>query len=172
MLTELRGERYHRIDDKFRLSIPREFVEILRKTAAGKVVLTRGFERSLWLYPFSEYNLLADRLAKLPQFKKDTMQLRTLHVGSIYESELDKQGRIIIPKYLLTYAGIEQEVVIVGELFRLQIWSLPRWTQYMEYLNTHADEITEGMSTMLEPQSAMNGLSVTEKSEEGLSEQS
>lgn len=170
MLTKFRGEKYHRIDNNFRLSMPREFAEILCETAQGKIVIARGFEHCLWIYPATIYENIIQRLSTLPQFKKESMRLRALYIGSITETELDKQGRIVLPKHLLQYAGIEQEIVLVGESFRLQLWSAANWQRYLEHINTNADDIAERMSDLFEQQTVADGPLMKEKPEEDLSE--
>ncbi|MCX7919108.1 MAG: division/cell wall cluster transcriptional repressor MraZ [bacterium] len=156
MLTKFRGEKYHRIDSNFRISMPREFADIFRETSQGKIVISRGFEHCLWLYPATIYEIIIQRLSILPQFKKDVMELRSLYVGSITETELDKQGRIVLPKHLIQYAGIEQEIVLVGESFRLQLWSASNWQHFLERINTNTDVIAEKMSALFEQQSVSN----------------
>jgi MraZ protein len=170
MLTKFRGEKYHRLDNNFRLSMPREFANILQETSQGKIVITRGLEHCLWIYPASIYEKFVQRLSTLPRFKKDTMRLLTLYIGSITETELDKQGRIVLPKHLLQYAGIEQEIVLVGEADRLQLWSAANWQRYLEYINTNADDIAERMSDLFEQQTVANGPLKQEKPEEDLSD--
>ncbi|MDI6783176.1 MAG: division/cell wall cluster transcriptional repressor MraZ [bacterium] len=170
MLTKFRGEKYHRIDDNFRLSMPRDFADIFRQASDGKIVIMRGFERSLWIYPATTYESVIERLSELPHFKKEATKFRTLYIGSITETELDKQGRIVIPKQLLQYAGIEQEIVLVGESFRIQVWSTPNWERFLENINTNADIIAENMSDLLEQQSISTRPLLSEKSDEDLSD--
>ena len=170
MLTKFRGEKYHRIDNNFRLSMPREFADIFRETSQGKIVITRGFEHCLWIFPATIYENIIQRLSTLPLFKKEPMRLRTLYIGSITETELDKQGRIVLPKHLLQFAEIEQEIVLVGESSRLQLWSAANWQRYLEYINTNADDIAERMSDLFEKQTVADGPLITEKPEEDLSD--
>ncbi len=170
MLTKFRGEKYHRIDDNFRLSMPRDFADIFRQVSEGKLVITRGLERCLWIYPATIYETVIERLSTLPHFKKEAMKFRTLFVASITETELDKQGRIVIPKQLLQYAGIEHEIVLAGESFRLQLWSAANYERYLESINTNADVIAETMSELLEQQSVNTAPILAEKPEEDLSD--
>lgn len=170
MLTKFRGEKYHRIDDNFRLSMPRDFADIFRQVSQGKLVITRGLERCLWIYPATIYETVIDRLSALPHFKKEAMKFRTLFVASITETELDKQGRIVIPKQLLQYAGIEHEIVLAGESFRLQLWSAANYERYLESINTNADIIAEAMSELLEQQSVNTTPILNDKPEEDLSD--
>ena len=170
MLTKFRGEKYHRMDSNFRLSMPRDFADILRETSQGKIVITYGLSHCLWIYPQTIYEPIFQKLSALPHFKKDPMRFRTTYSGIITETELDKQGRFVIPKQLLQYAGIEAEIVLVGELFRIQLWSVSNWNQYLTSIISNADDIAESMSELLEPQSVNTGPIVKEKSDEDLSD--
>jgi MraZ protein len=133
------GEYTHTIDAKKRLSIPAKF----RKEIGRSAVLTRGLDHSLALYPTREWEVLAEKLAKLPRGQGSTRGFVRLMLAGAEEMELDSLGRIIIPDHLKAYARIDTTVVVTGVYNRLEIWDNQMWEDYKKGLEADADEIAE-----------------------------
>ncbi len=104
------GEYHHTVDEKGRLAMPSKF----RGTLATGVVVTRGLDRSLFVYPKAEWELVATKLAALPLGQADTRAFARLMLAGAMEVELDSSGRVNIPEYLRTYAGLTKDVVVAG----------------------------------------------------------
>ncbi|MBE3596288.1 MAG: division/cell wall cluster transcriptional repressor MraZ [Hydrogenibacillus sp.] len=122
----LLGEHRHMLDDKGRLTIPSKF----RDALGERVILTRGLEQSLFVYPMDEWEKLAQKLRALPFTKADARAFTRFFFSGAVEAEFDRQGRITIPKPLLAYAGIEKACVVIGVMNRLEIWEEGRWEAY------------------------------------------
>jgi len=117
------GEYTHTVDDKGRLTIPAKFRGLL---AAGLVV-TRGFEQNLMLFPMDGWRELAEDISKRPLSDEDLRAFRRRVFSGAVDLTPDRQGRILLPPYLREFAGINGEVVIAGMYNYLEIWSNDAW---------------------------------------------
>lgn len=140
----LLGEYQHSLDDKGRIAIPAKF----RKTLAGGVVITRGLDACLYLYPLEEWTKLADRLAKLPINQADSRAFARLMLAGASHAEIDSQGRVLIPEYLRKYSGISSKAVIVGIYNRAEIWEEGKWLAYRADMEAKTGEIAERLGDL------------------------
>ena len=120
------GEYKHTIDAKKRLAIPSKF----RKELGPKAVITRGLDQCLVIYPLKEWNLLADKIGKLPISQMEARGFTRIMLAGAMDAELDKLGRILIPDYLKKYANLKKNVIITGLYNRLEIWDKDKWNAY------------------------------------------
>lgn len=133
------GEYSVSIDEKGRISVPAKF----RGELKGKVVVTRGLDNSLFMYSIIEWQKLAEKLANLPISKANTRAFSRLMLAGAMDCELDKSGRIILPDYLRTFAGINKKAVIAGLYNRLEIWSEEAWKKYKLSTEKDSSKIAE-----------------------------
>ena len=133
----LLGEYQHSIDDKGRMAVPAKF----RKTLSGGVVVTKGLDGCLYLYPIDEWGKLAEKLARLPINQADSRAFSRMMLAGASHSEIDSQGRILIPDYLRTFAKIRSKAVIVGLYNRAEIWDENEWQAYKSSVEGKTDEI-------------------------------
>lgn len=133
------GEYRHIIDTKKRLAIPVKF----RGELGKKVVITRGLDQSLFLYPQKDWQEVATNLNKLPFAKSDARGFSRLMLAGAMEVEIDKAGRILIPDYLKVYAHLKKSVAIVGVYNRIEIWSEEVWNKYRSQMEKDAGDISE-----------------------------
>lgn len=138
------GEYHHTIDDKGRIAVPVKFRDEIGET----VVVTRGLDRCLFLYTQQEWQELAERLAKLPVAKANTRAFARLMLAGAMELEVDKQGRVILPDYLRTYATLKKKVVVAGLLNRLELWDADAWTKYQAGTERNAGDIAEALGEL------------------------
>ena len=117
------GEYTHTVDDKGRLTIPAKF----RNALAQGLVVTRGLDRNLVIYPKSEFSDLAERVMAKPMTDKGVRAFRRRVFSGAIDLESDRQGRILLPPYLREFAEIDGEVVVVGNYNYIEIWSTRAW---------------------------------------------
>lgn len=127
------GEFEHTIDDKGRLTIPAKF----RPELEGGIVVTRGLDGCLWAYSRAEWEILAEKIAKMPTTNPAARNFARFMFSSAFDSVPDRQGRVIIPQNLRDYAGIENETVVIGVMNRVEIWKPEKWS---EVVNTVEDD--------------------------------
>lgn len=137
----LMGEYRHNMDTKGRIIIPAKFREVL----GPSLVLTRGLDGCLFGYPMSQWQILQDKLKQLPLAKKDARSFVRFFYSAAVEVEIDKQGRINIPKTLLEYANIQKECHVIGVSDRIEIWSSEKWESFAEAAEETFEEIAENM---------------------------
>lgn len=129
------GEYTHTIDDKGRLTVPAKF----RGELAAGLVVTRGFDRNLMVYPMSEWENLAQEIMTKPLTDSRTRDFRRRVFSGAADLEPDRQGRILVPPYLREFADINGEVVIVGMYNYIEIWSTDAWQAVREAIENSDD---------------------------------
>jgi MraZ protein len=139
------GEFRHTLDDKGRLAIPVKF----RAALAEGAVVTRGLDRSLFLYPKSEWGKLASKLAALPLGQSDTRAFARLMLAGAMDVEVDKSGRVTVPEYLRGYASLVKDVVVTGLYDRLEIWDETSWNEYATKTEGASNDIAERLGGLI-----------------------
>ncbi|MDX1663630.1 MAG: division/cell wall cluster transcriptional repressor MraZ [Candidatus Promineifilaceae bacterium] len=117
------GEFTHSIDDKGRVTIPSKF----RGELAAGLVVTRGFDQNLMVFPLQEWQVLAEKIANRPLSDDSVRAFRRRVFSGAVDLEPDRQGRIVLPQYLREFAGIEDEVVVAGMFNYVELWSRDAW---------------------------------------------
>lgn len=138
------GEYQHTIDPKKRVAMPSK----CRVELGKKVVVTRGMDKSLFVYPMKTWEKLAEKLGNLPVGESGTRSFIRLMLAGAVDVELDKQGRILIPDYLRDYAGLKKDVTVAGLFDRLEIWDKDKWSSYKIKAEKNSDEIAEQLGRL------------------------
>ncbi len=136
-----KGEYSHSIDAKGRLIIPSKFREAL----GDQFVVTKGFDGCLFVFDNEGWENFETKLQSLPMDKPEARTLSRFFIAGAIDAEVDKQGRILIPSNLISYAAIGKEAVIAGVGNRAEIWSSERWndTTSFEDINDIAAKMSE-----------------------------
>ncbi len=121
------GQYTYTLDDKGRLTIPARF----REELTGSIVITRGLDHCLTLYPMDIWDEIAQKVNALPITDPRGRALRRVFFADAMSAELDRQGRILIPDRLREIAGLDltAEAVIVGLDRFIEIWTPERWEE-------------------------------------------
>ena len=122
------GSVLHNIDAKGRIIIPLKFREIL----GDNFIITKGLDRCLFAYTMSEWEIISDKIKSLPVTDPSARKFSRFFFGGATTCIPDKQGRVSIPQNLQEYASINKEIVSVGLVNRLEIWSAENWTDYSD----------------------------------------
>lgn len=117
------GEYDCKLDAKGRLALPSKVKAALPDVANQELVLRRGFESCLILYPMIEYKKIINRVRSLSEFNEEYRKFQRSFFRGNAEVELDSAGRINIQKRMLEYADLTKEVVLVGLGNRVEIWN-------------------------------------------------
>ncbi|MCF0145866.1 MAG: division/cell wall cluster transcriptional repressor MraZ [Eubacterium sp.] len=136
------GEYNHTVDSKGRLIIPAKFREELGES----FVVTRGMDGCLSIYSHEAWKKFEEKLSTLPLVNKQARTFTRFFVSGATNCELDKQGRILVPATLREYAGLVKDVVLAGNLDRIEVWSKERWTEHIDF--TDMDTIAQGLQDM------------------------
>lgn len=136
------GEYQHSVDAKGRVIMPAKFREIL----GDKFTVTKGLDKSLFIFSAQEWEKFYEKLSSLPLTNANARALARLFLAGAVECEIDKQGRILLPAPLRTYAEIDKEVTITGNGNKAEIWSTPIWNEYIGGMD--ADAIAANMDEL------------------------
>jgi MraZ protein len=130
------GSHPYRADEKGRIKLPAEFSEAL----GASFTLTRGQNGCLWMLPASEWQALVARLQGESIADQRALALQRYFIGSAVLLSLDGQGRLSLPPVLRQFAGIQQEIMLVGIGARIEVWARERWEAYQSRLSDEAIE--------------------------------
>ena len=111
-------------------------------------MVTRGLDRCLFVYPRSEWNDLAAKLAALPLSQKDSRAFARLMLAGAWDAEIDNQGRVAIPEYLRTYARLGKHAIFTGLYNRMEIWDEDRWLEYKTKTEEESDSIAQALGDL------------------------
>lgn len=139
------GTHTPRLDDKGRLILPAKF----RERLAPGLVVTRGQEHCLYVFPMDEFVKVADDLRAAPMTSKAARDYMRVFLSGASDEIPDKQGRITIPPALRQYAGLDRELTVIGAGSRLEIWDTAAWETYLagteEAFADTAEEVVPGL---------------------------
>ena len=138
------GEYQHSIDEKGRLAVP---VKFRPKLAKGAVV-TRGLDQSLFLFPMAEWEQLAQRLSKMSIAQANSRAFARLMLAGAMDVSLDRQGRIILPEYLRSYAKMGKQLVLAGLYNRIELWDKAIWQRYKVATEKNSTVIAEQLTDL------------------------
>lgn len=133
------GEYTHNIDAKKRLSLPSKW----RKELGKNVVVTRGLDNCLFIYPLKEWQKITEKIGQLPLGQADTRGFTRFFLSGAVETEVDTVGRILVPDFLKEFAGLTARVVLAGIHDRVEMWDEKRWTEYKHRIEEQADQLAE-----------------------------
>jgi len=119
------GEFTHTLDPKGRLTIPARF----RAQLADGLVISRGQDACLVIYPVREWEALAEALGRLPRSSQGARSYNRLMFSGACEATLDRMGRVLVPPFLRSHAGIHEDVVIVGANKVIEVWNPQAWQE-------------------------------------------
>ena len=122
------GTHAPRLDEKGRLFMPARF----RDQLADGLVITKGQERCLFVFPQAEFTRLAEGLRNDSAAGRELRANSRVFFASASDEAMDKQGRVTIPPALRAYAGLERECTVIGANTRVEIWDTEAWQSYLD----------------------------------------
>ncbi len=133
-----RGRYFHTIDPKGRLSIPAKFREALSNGYGGRLVVVPN-EHCLEVHPLEEWERIEAKVRELSVFNPEVKKISRLYISQAKDTELDSQGRILIPPDARAKANLTKEAALVGGgLMHFEIWDRHRFD---EFDRLHQDEL-------------------------------
>jgi MraZ protein len=131
------GQYTHTIDDKKRISVPKNWKKVFGKS----VVVTRGLDSCIFIYTTSEWKKIADKLAQTSMGSRDARDLNRFFLSGATEVEVDSAGRILVPDYLKDFAKLKEKVVMAGLYSRAEIWNESEWEKKQKEVSNKADDV-------------------------------
>lgn len=136
------GEYSHTIDAKGRVIVPARFREELGEGS----VITKGLDGCLFVYPKEEWQKFEEKLRQLPLNQQNARKITRFFLAGATGCEIDKQGRVLLPAVLREFAELEKDVVMVGIMNRVEIWSKDRWNEANRF--DDMEEVAEQMNDL------------------------
>ncbi len=138
------GEYNHVVDAKGRMFIPAKF----REELGERFIVTIGLDRCLFVFPAETFNIYKEKLDAISLANKDARNFTRFFFAGAGECEFDKQGRIMLPQKLRTYANLDKDVTVVGVSGRIEIWNKEDWDKEHSIENFSPDELSEKMELL------------------------
>lgn len=131
-MATFRGSYQHSIDHKGRVSIPARFRKALGGESNDTLVVLRGLDACVWLFPLVEYQKFEDRLRARSVGDEAARRFQRILLVDSRDEVLDAQGRVAIPPRLITHAKLEKDVLVIGVMDRIEIWNPDLFEQYLK----------------------------------------
>mgnify|MGYP001569478286 FL=1 len=141
------GEYQHSLDNKDRVIIPAKFREIFKENYVEKFFITRGLDQCLFVFTEESWKVQEKKFRDLSFTKGEARKFNRLFFSGAGEVICDKQGRILIPSYLKSYADIKEDVVIIGVSDSIEIWSKSKWDEFFEQNKGNFEDLAEKLIT-------------------------
>jgi transcriptional regulator MraZ len=133
------GSHSPRLDEKGRLFLPAKY----REELSGGLVITKGQERCLYVFPMAEFQRITEALRVAPVTAKAVRDYSRVFFASASDETPDKQGRITIPPALRSYAALTRDCMVIGANTRLEIWDAQAWETYLEQQEQQFSDLSE-----------------------------
>ena len=126
------GEYEATLDSKGRFLLPAGVKKQLPEGEMPVFVVNRGFEKCLSMYPVQSWKPLYESISTLNDFDPKVREFRRFFLNGAMQLELDSAGRILLPKSLMEYAGLEKDIVLVSAMNKMEIWDKNKYQQFFE----------------------------------------
>jgi MraZ protein len=133
------GTHEHTIDEKNRLTLPAKF----RDSLADGVVLVRGIDGTVDVYPRKSWEAGVERITALDSLTRGAREMKRFVFAGATVTEVDKQGRVLVPPDLARHAGLGKEVAVVGVHDHIEIWDRPAWADHVSAIEGSVGDVAE-----------------------------
>ncbi len=139
------GSYTYTVDHKGRVNVPVKFRKHIRTDEDDTLIITRGLDGCLFVYPIDEWEKIDTRLRELPVTNQNTRIFIRMLSSQAVAVSMDKQGRIALPRQLIELAGIDTEALIVGTLDHFELWSPKAYEKVMNDSGHTYESIAESL---------------------------
>ncbi|MEC7894969.1 MAG: division/cell wall cluster transcriptional repressor MraZ [Bacteroidota bacterium] len=134
------SEHECKLDAKGRLVLPSRLKSVLPVASKKSIIIRKGFEPNLIIYPLHEFQNIYTRINSLNEFSSEQRKLKRNLFSSISQVDLDSNGRFLLPKSMISHTGLEKDVILVGMGNVIELWSPDN---YKKYLINDANEFSK-----------------------------
>ncbi len=134
----LLGQYEGKVDEKARIAFPKKF----RENLGNEIIITQGYENSLIIVSKTSWESLLEGTSGRPFIEYETRQTQRFLLGGAHQTILDSKGRFVLPNYLRTFAGIENDVIFLGLSRYVEIWDKKHWEEYQLDLSKNIEKIS------------------------------
>ncbi len=122
-MTFFTSEYESKLDAKGRLVLPSRIKAQLPEGDGNELVIRRGFEQCLIIYPMVEFKKVFSKISSLSEFNEEYRKLQRNFLSGVVTVELDSNGRLLIPKNMLAFAQIDKDAILVGLGSKVELWN-------------------------------------------------
>ena len=137
------GHSISNLDEKGRIIIPSKFRKHITSEANNLMYVTLGRDKCLWLFPSYEWTKLLKTLGKINPFTKSEIKMRRQLLKPVEELSIDSQHRILIPQPLLQEVEIKKEILLIGQLEKIELWNENVYNNYLESSNESYEDVMD-----------------------------
>jgi MraZ protein len=130
-MTFFTSEYESKLDSKGRLVLPSRIKSQLPVGEGNELVIRRGFEPCLIIYPMVEFKMVFSKISGLSEFNEEYRKLQRNFFSGTATVELDANGRFVIPKNMLGYAQLEKDIVLVGMGNKVEVWNPATYEKHL-----------------------------------------
>ncbi len=141
-----RGHSHRSIDPKGRLMLPPEFRDIILEQSSDPRVMLTNFDGCVAGYPIPEWEQIEQSFNKLNMANRKFRDFHRFFISGAMEASFDNQGRILVPPYLRSYAGLNKEVILAGVGRKFEIWDLGRFEEQRKKMEQDFDGIMDSLA--------------------------
>ncbi len=131
-----RGATLLSMDAKYRLAVPAKHRDALLTQSAGNLILTAHPHRCLLLYPQPAWAPIEAKINSLSSFNPQTSAYQRMMVGQAEDLTLDSAGRLLVSSVLREFAGLDKDVMFVGQGSHFELWNMTAWNKQLEILTS------------------------------------
>ena len=125
------SEHECKLDAKGRLVLPSRLKSVLPEASKKSIIIRKGFEPNLIVYPLHEFQNIYTRISSLNEFSSEQRKLKRNLFSSISQVDLDSNGRFLLPKSMISHTGLEKDVILVGMGNVIELWSPYNYNKYL-----------------------------------------
>ncbi|TVQ98478.1 MAG: division/cell wall cluster transcriptional repressor MraZ [Desulfovibrionales bacterium] len=141
-----RGHAYRSLDPKGRLVLPLEFRDVILSTGSpGRAILT-NFDGCVVGYSMQEWERIEESFQRINMLNRQLRDFQRFFISGAMEVELDKQGRVLIPPHLRSYAGLSRDVALAGVGRKFEIWDLERFEGQRRKMEENFDQVMDALA--------------------------
>jgi MraZ protein len=135
------------IDEKGRIIIPAKFRKHILPEANNVMSVTLGRDKCIWLFPSHEWLKVIETIRSTNPYTQDEVSMRRQMLFDTDELSIDSQHRILIPLELLKKAGIKKDILLIGQIERIEVWNPDIYEKYLkESPETYEDVMQKVMT--------------------------
>ncbi|WP_031386042.1 division/cell wall cluster transcriptional repressor MraZ [Desulfonatronum thiodismutans] len=145
-MVTFRGHAYRSLDPKGRLVLPAEFRDVILSAGTHARVILTNFDGCVVGYSLQEWERIEESFQRINMLNRQLRDFQRFFISGAMEVELDKQGRILIPPHLRTYAGLTREVALAGVGRKFEIWDLERFEEQRRKMEESFDLVMDALA--------------------------